>query len=161
MSDPLVQFFRPLLSLCITKYYYCHTSGCIVFISNFLKPDFIRSVTDSCRYMLSSLLPYEWMWHCFYPIGGAGKDMACLYFSNPEYFWNNLFVTNQYRNEVSLHFWISWVSCPQRLVKETYFTGFIWRGKLNSWLLWYIFIQCHSFIPSIILPFFPFQFVMN
>ena len=43
---------------------------------------------------------------------------------------------------------------PQILFKVPYSAGYIWCGDLNNCLVWYFFIQCHSLLPCIILPFF-------
>ena len=56
-------FWTPIFQDIITS----PASGRIVVFSNFLKTDFIGTVTESWRYMLSSLLPCELMWHCIYP----------------------------------------------------------------------------------------------
>ena len=48
---------------------------------------------------------------------------------------------------------MAWCSSPQMLAKATYYTGFICRGKLNSWPVWHIFMQYYSLIPYSILPF--------
>ena len=45
-----------------------HASGWIAVFSNFLKSDFIGPIKESWRYMILSLLPSEWMWHCVYLI---------------------------------------------------------------------------------------------
>ena len=45
-----------------------HASGHIVVFRNSSKPGFIGPFKESWRYMLSSLLPSEWTWHCVYPI---------------------------------------------------------------------------------------------
>ena len=44
--------------------------------------------------------------------------------------------------------------CPQSLVKVPFWASVIWRGERKSWLVWYVFIQCCSLIPCIILIFF-------
>ena len=75
----------------------------------------------------------------------VGQDMAYIHCSNPENGWNRRFVINLHRNEVFLHLWMAWCSYPQRLVKETSYTGFIWRSKLNN--------CCHSLISCSIIPF--------
>ena len=41
----------------------------------------------------------------------AEKDMVYLHCSCPENCWSKRFVSNQYRNEVSLHLWMDWWSC--------------------------------------------------
>ena len=56
---------------------------------------------------------------------------------------------------------MAWCYISQSLVKETSFTGFIWHIKLNSWPFWKIFMQCHSLITCIILPFLIFFPVFN
>ena len=45
-----------------------HASGHIVVFRNFPKPGFIGLVKESWMYMLSPLLPSEWMLHCVYPV---------------------------------------------------------------------------------------------
>ena len=91
----------------------------------------------------------------------AGHNMAYLHCSNPENYWNNRFFVTQCRNEVSLHFWMTWWSCYQNLVKATSSTDFIFRGKMNNFSAWHIFMQYHSLIYCSILPLFLFFPVWN
>ena len=57
-------FWPPIFQDIITN----HDSGCISLFSNFLKPNFIGTVTESRKYMLPSPISCEWTWHCVYPI---------------------------------------------------------------------------------------------
>ena len=41
-----------------------HSPGSIVVNINLPNPNIFGPVTESCRYMLLSLLPSEWTWHC-------------------------------------------------------------------------------------------------
>ena len=80
-----------------------------------------------------------------------GQVMAYIHCSNTDNCCNKRFVITQYRNEFSLRFWMAWCYFPQRLVKATSFTSFIWRGFLNNWPVWHVFMQCHILIPWILL----------
>ena len=86
-----------------------------------------------------------------YPSGRTGYGL--LHCSNPKNCWNKYFVITQCINEVLLHLWMAWCSFPQILVQETSFTDFIWRGKVNNWPFWQVFLHCHSLINCSILPF--------
>ena len=83
-----------------------HTSCCLVLFSHFPKPGFIGPFKESCRYILSHLLPSEWTWHYVYiirPCPGFSVIFRIKYFMD-EYLIGSMI------NYFTI-FYLSWVGC--------------------------------------------------